>query len=167
VVSADPPTPGSLSLLKDKATVTHKKPPQPSLTTPLFPDTFIDETLRTLALLFPQNNHKSRRWLLAQISEHALDPAIARCGNLRAQNRRFEHFSFWHDRLVILKQAFDESSPRGLRQWWNDRRNSVQWYTFWVAILVFVMTVFFGLVQSVEGALQVYLSWKSLQQEKP
>ena len=40
----------------------------------------------------------------------------------------------------------------------------MQWYTFWVAILVFVMTVFFGFVQSVEGALQVYLSWKALEQ---
>ncbi|KAG7293477.1 hypothetical protein NEMBOFW57_003528 [Staphylotrichum longicolle] len=138
---------------------------QQTFATPLFPDTFIDETLRTLSLLFPQNDRRSRRWLRSQIAQHDLDPSLARCGNLRAQNRRFEHFRFWHDRLVILKQAFDESSPRGLRQWWNDRRNSVQWYTFWVAILVFVMTLFFGLVQSVEGALQVYLSWKALGKE--
>ncbi|KAK0716069.1 hypothetical protein B0H67DRAFT_582339 [Lasiosphaeris hirsuta] len=131
--------------------------------TPLFPDSFIDETIRTLSLLIPQDDRRCRRWLVSQIAEHNLDPQIARCGFLRARNRRLEHFSFWHDRLVVLKQAFDESSPRGLRQWWNDRRNSVQWYTFWVAILVFVMTVFFGLVQSVEGALQVYLSWKALQ----
>ncbi|KAK4451042.1 hypothetical protein QBC34DRAFT_484224 [Podospora aff. communis PSN243] len=134
---------------------------QQSLQHPLFPTPFLTETLRTLALLFPQNSdRKSRRWLHGQIAEHNLDPVLARCGNLRAQTRRFEQFSFWRDRLVILKQAFDESSPRGLTQWWNDRRNSVQWYTFWVAILVFVMTVFFGLVQSIEGALQVYISWK-------
>lgn len=132
--------------------------------TPLFSEAFIEESLRTLSLLFPQNDRKTRRWLAGQIAEHNLDPALSRCGNLRAQTRRFEQFSFWRDRLVILKQAFDESSPRGLTQWWNDRRNSVQWYTFWVAILVFLMTVFFGLVQSVEGALQVYLSWKALNQ---
>ncbi|KAK3360490.1 hypothetical protein B0T25DRAFT_496399 [Lasiosphaeria hispida] len=129
---------------------------------PLFPDSFIDETLRSLALPFLQNDRKSRRWLLGQIVEHNLDPAMARCGFLRSQNGRMEHFSFRHDCLVILKQAFDESIPRGLRQWWNNRRNSVEWYTFWVAILVFAMTVFFGLVQSVEGAFQVYLSWKAL-----
>ncbi|KAK4234178.1 hypothetical protein C8A03DRAFT_38060 [Achaetomium macrosporum] len=123
--------------------------------TPLFPDSFIDETLLTLALLFPQNDRKSRSWLSGQISEYSLDRGI---------ERRFEKFSFWHDRLVILHQAFDEADPRGLRQWWNDRRNSVQWYTFWVAILVFIITVFFGLVQSIEGALQVYLSWQALKQ---
>jgi hypothetical protein len=92
----------------------------------------VEETLHTLTLLFPQNNRQSRRWLQGQIAEHNLDPGIALCGPLRAQERRFERFSFWHDRLIILKQAFDESSPRGLWQWWNDRRNSVQWYTFWV-----------------------------------
>ncbi|KAK4099272.1 hypothetical protein N658DRAFT_430300, partial [Parathielavia hyrcaniae] len=138
---------------------------QQCLATPLFPHPFLDETLCTLTLLFSQNNRQSRRWLLAQVSSHGLDPALGRCGSLRAQTRRFEHFAFWHDRLVILKQAFDESRPRGLRQLWNDRRNSVQWYTFWVAILVFVMTVFFGLVQSIEGALQVYPSWQALRQD--
>ena len=136
-----------------------------SFTNPIFPDLFIDETLRTIALLFPQNDGKSRRWLRGQISKQSLDPSIAQCGNLRAQNRRFAQFCFWHDRLIILKQAFDESKPRELTHWWNDQRNSVQWYTFWVAILVFVMTLFFGLVQSIEGALQVYLSWKALARE--
>jgi hypothetical protein len=136
-----------------------------SLADQIFPDDLINETLRTLTLLFPQNDRKTRRWLSKQISEHSLDPSILRCGNAWAQDRRFENFYFWHDRLVILKQNFDDASPRKLSQWWGDRRNSAQWYTFWVAILVFVTTVFFGLVQSIEGALQVYLSWKSLQQE--
>jgi hypothetical protein len=133
---------------------------KPRLTNQLFPPGFIDETLRTLALLFPQNDKKSMVWLRRQILEGDLDESLARCGNLRGQSRRFEKFPFWHERLVYLKQAFDECSPRTPKQWWNDRRNSVQWYTFWVAILIFVMTVFFGIVQSVEGALQVYLAWR-------
>ncbi|KAK0636701.1 hypothetical protein B0T17DRAFT_587776 [Bombardia bombarda] len=128
----------------------------------IFPDGFVEETLRTLALLFPQNDRKSRRWVNTQILEHGLDQGVANCGSLRVHDRRFEKFHFWHDRLVILKQAFDESSPRGLTQWWNDRRNSVQWYTFWIDILVFTTTAFLGMIQCVEGALQVYLSWKAL-----
>jgi hypothetical protein len=71
----------------------------------------------------------------------------------RPTNREF---IYWHDRLVVLKQVFDEATPRTLLQWWYDRRNGVQWYTFWVAIVVLALTLFFGLVQSVEGALQVY-----------
>lgn len=36
------------------------------------------------------------------------------------------------------------------------RRDGVQWYTFWTAIVVLILTVFLRLVQSVEGAIQVY-----------
>ncbi|KAK0621877.1 hypothetical protein B0T17DRAFT_535299 [Bombardia bombarda] len=43
-----------------------------------------------------------------------------------------------------------------LAQWWNDRRDGIQWYTLWVAI---GFTVFFGLVQSIEGGMQVYKAW--------
>jgi hypothetical protein len=66
------------------------------------------------------------------------------------------NFTFWHDRLVILKQVFDETRPSTLSQWWSDRCNGVQWYAFWVAILVLALTIVFGFVQCVEGALQVY-----------
>ncbi|KAK2033069.1 hypothetical protein LX32DRAFT_610940 [Colletotrichum zoysiae] len=131
-----------------------------SFAEPVFPDGLIKETLRTLALLFPQNDKNSRSWVKAQIKYASLDPSLASCGVLSAQDRRFERFDFWRDRLIILKQAFDESSPRTLTQWWNDRRNSVQWYTFWVAIMVFFFTLLFGFIQSAEGALQVWLAWE-------
>jgi hypothetical protein len=62
----------------------------------------------------------------------------------------------------MLKQVFDEAQPRTIVQWWHDRRNGVQWYTFWVAVLVLVLTILFGLIQSIEGALQVYASFKAL-----
>ncbi|KAI1369407.1 hypothetical protein F5Y08DRAFT_152819 [Xylaria arbuscula] len=128
----------------------------------LFPPGFIDETLRTLALVIPQNDRATQAWLATQIQAFDLDPLIAECGSLTTHERRFESFSYWNNRLVVLKQALDEARPQTLRQWRFDRRNGVQWYTFWVAILVFLFTVFFGLVQSVEGALQVYLSWQAL-----
>jgi hypothetical protein len=135
-----------------------------SFAEPIFPDGLVGETLRTLTLLFPANDRKSRLWLRSLTSsDERIDKDLLRVGSLRSHERRFENFSYWHDRLVILKQEFDDSTPRTLSQWWNDRRNSVQWYTFWVAILVFIMTVFFGVVQSVEGALQVYLSLKALE----
>ncbi|KAL7944225.1 hypothetical protein V8C42DRAFT_83908 [Trichoderma barbatum] len=125
-----------------------------------FPESFLQETLDTLALLFPSSDNETTNWLKSLTK---IDPRLARCGSLRTRERRLENFNYWHDQLVILKQAFDESSPRKISQWWFDRRNGVQWYTFWIAILVFVVSIFFGIVQSIEGALQVYLSYKSAQ----
>jgi hypothetical protein len=80
-------------------------------------------------------------------------------GHLIADERQVENFEYWHDRLVVLKHVYNESRPSTLSQWWHDRRNGVQWYTFWVAILVLFLTVIFGLVQSIEGAIQVYVAF--------
>lgn len=77
------------------------------------------------------------------------------------EDRQIERFVFWRDRLVVLKQAYDDATPKTISQWWHDRRNSVQWYTFWVAVLVFLVTTFLGVVQCIEGALQVYVSFKT------
>ncbi|KAK8044407.1 hypothetical protein PG993_004431 [Apiospora rasikravindrae] len=133
----------------------------------LFPSGFLEETLRTFSLLFPQNDSASQKWLSSQIKgrDHiSLDPALLHCGSLWIHERRYENFKYWNNRLVILKQALDDARPQTMMQWWHDRRNGVQWYTFWVAILVFIVTIFFGIIQSLEGALQVWLSWKSIDQ---
>lgn len=122
----------------------------------ILPDGLAAETLRTLSLLFPIGDVQTKQWLKRQTSAQSLDTALALCDPLKLNDRQFEKFVFWHDRLVILKQAFDQSRPSTICQWWHDRRNGVQWYTFWVAIVVLFLTIFFGLVQSIEGALQVY-----------
>ncbi|KAF1943745.1 hypothetical protein EJ02DRAFT_432910 [Clathrospora elynae] len=122
----------------------------------IFPDGLIEETLRTLALLFPQSDLAIRDWYRRLSTSLDLDPQLVLCGHLKTDDRQIEKFTHWHDRIVVLKQVFDEATPRTLLQWWHDRRNGVQWYTFWVAIVVLALTLFFGLIQSVEGALQVY-----------
>ncbi|KAK1535799.1 hypothetical protein CPAR01_09341 [Colletotrichum paranaense] len=76
-------------------------------------------------------------------------------GTLHAEARRIERFNFWRNRLVVLKQAYDDATPRTLSQWWYDRRNRVIWCTFWLAILVLVLGALVGVVQCVQGGLQV------------
>ncbi|KAI1848604.1 hypothetical protein JX265_011542 [Neoarthrinium moseri] len=125
----------------------------------LFPPGLALETIQTLALLFPSTDGETKRWL-SRFTE--VDQRVAQCGRLKTDLRQIERFTFWRDRLVMLKQVFDEAQPRSLMQWWHDRRNGVQWYTFWVAVMVLGLTVFFGLVQSVEGALQVWASFHAL-----
>jgi hypothetical protein len=128
----------------------------------LLPEGLAEETLRTLALLFPTCDLETKRWMAGLPDYSGLDKRLGQCGRLKTDNRRVDRFVFWRDRLVMLKQAFDEAQPKTIRQWWYDSRNGVQWYTFWVAVLVLVLTVVFGLVQSIEGALQVYVSFKAL-----
>jgi hypothetical protein len=124
----------------------------------MFPPHFIEETLRTIALLFPKYDPATKRWFAKNCSNSArcIDMQLVRTGNLNAEMRQIENFRYWYDRLVILKEVYDDARPNTLSQWWYDRRNEPQWYTFWVALWVLILTVFFGWMQCVEGALQVY-----------
>ncbi|KAK0117887.1 hypothetical protein ONS95_012206 [Cadophora gregata] len=132
----------------------------------ILPSPLVDETLRTLALLLPEHDKDIERWFssdeakLQKRRKLPLDPLARECGQLKVEERQIDNFQYWHDRLVILKQVFDEAEPRNIKQWWRDRRRRVQWYTFWVAAMVLALTVFFGTVQSVEGAMQVWLAMK-------
>jgi hypothetical protein len=122
----------------------------------------IEETLSTLALLLPSRDQRTRKWFKEKARQFGLDPLVAACGQLPARRRKIEHFNFWRDRLVILKQAFDDSEPDTVSQWWYDDRKKVQWYTFWVAALVLLLTVVFGAIQCVASIIQAWASWKSL-----
>jgi hypothetical protein len=51
-----------------------------------------------------------------------------------------------------------------MSQWWYDRRNGVQWWTFWIALLVLGLTILFGLSQCIEGGWQVRLAYVALKQ---
>jgi hypothetical protein len=64
---------------------------------------------------------------------------------------------------LVLEAAFDKSEPATLYQWWYDRRKRREWATFWVAFLVLVLTILFGLIQSITGILQAYAALKGLQ----
>ncbi|KAL2831495.1 hypothetical protein BDW59DRAFT_157920 [Aspergillus cavernicola] len=65
---------------------------------PFFPPGLIDETL-----------------------PDELDYLVLPCGSAQ---RRIDEYNYRHDRLVILKEAFDESRPATISQWWNNRRHS-------------------------------------------
>ena len=121
----------------------------------IFPDSFLDETRRTLSLMLPVADKASVKWFHSKQRRLGLDMAAGECRHLRATQRNIQDFDFWRDRLIIAREAFDLSQPRGLVQFWRDDRNKVQWWTFWVAITVFLLT----LIGVVEGALQVYKAY--------
>ncbi len=131
---------------------------------PLYPPGLIAETLRTLALLFPQEDPTTRNWLQKtnrSSTNPPLDRHLIRAGLVLAEARQFDNFVFWHDRLVVLKQVYNEARPQTISQWWHDRRHPVEWYTLWTAVVVIGLTIFFGSVQCVLAGIQVYLELKS------
>lgn len=128
----------------------------------LLKDDLIEETLRTLGVLIPSNDPRSQGWFEKKQRALSLDSKAGSYGSLNASARQIDQFHYWRDRLVVLKQAFDDSEPNTLASWWYDDRKKVQWYTFWVAAMVLLLTVVFGLIQSASGVVQAWAAVKAL-----
>ena len=135
----------------------HKKSP-----TSVLPKVLVDETMRSVSLLIPPVLGKPNPWFQQQRKKYLIDTQAGVCDRLNSSERQIEKFVYWRDRLVLLKRTFDDAEPRNISQLWWDDRKKTQWFTFWVAVLVFIMTVFFGVVQSVAGIVQAWASVQSL-----
>jgi hypothetical protein len=133
----------------------------------MFPEGFIKETLDTLALLFPESDRKMKRWLSNKArsspSSASIDRELINCGHFRVghRSRRLERFQIWRDRLVLLKEAVEDARPTAtvLVEALRDSSKSERWLNSWIAIVAIGPTLFFGLVQSVDGAIQVYKAY--------
>jgi hypothetical protein len=135
----------------------------------MYPKDLIAETLGTLILLFPSTDRKTRRWLEGQLkagnSSTKIDMSLRYIGHFKSghASRRPENFKFWHDRLESLKDAVEEATPpsKALLKALSDRKQGDRWLNSWVALVAIGLTLFFGLVQSIEGAIQVFKAYHS------
>lgn len=128
---------------------------------PLFPKGFIKETIQTLSLLLPKNNKEVGKWYRKIQPRECLDPEALNCKGIMVGNRKIDSFHFWKERLSDLKELFDDSEPQTVSQLWLDPRHRVAWISFWVVV---VLTVLFGLIQSIEGGIQSYWTQKQAAQ---
>jgi hypothetical protein len=109
-------------------------------------------------------DRKTKRWLENDFKRHPLqthmDGGLLKCGNFKSghPSRRLGRYRFWQDRLEALRDAIEEATPptRALMKALMDRKKGDRWLNSWVAIVAIGLTLFFGLVQSIEGAIQVY-----------
>lgn len=49
-----------------------------------------------------------------------------------------------------------------MTQLFNDRRNVLQWYTFWFAVLIVGLTLVFGIISSVTAGLSTKFAYEAL-----
>jgi hypothetical protein len=106
-------------------------------------------------LLFPATD-ETRLWFKKVALAEKLDGKVFTCGRLRAEDRQINEFRFWRDRLMILKQIFDEKEPSSWSQWLHDRRRGLHRYPFLLAAAALIFAILVGIIQCIEGAIQVY-----------
>jgi len=117
-----------------------------------YPSEYLRETASTLAILFPYGESADRRWNRRVRRKAEPDVEV---GISTTVSRNPQDYKFWSQKLVIIQNAFQSSRPTSLRQWYYDTRDGSQYYAFWFAAIAVMMTLLFGLIQSITGILQV------------
>lgn len=121
----------------------------------VFPQHFIQETRRTIDLMLPMSEPRCRRWLKHESQSTKLGVSAQGRAFQGVVDRNLQTFDFWRDRLIVAKDVFDTSQPKGLMQLIRDDRNKVQYWTFWIAFIVFWLT----LGGFITGCLQTYKAY--------
>lgn len=119
----------------------------------IFPPGFLEETRKTLSLLFPvlKNVKTQKRVRRIQVEEEVDIEALI--GDFELMDTK--SYPYYASRLIEIQRRYDASRPKKAKQWWFDRRHRLEWTTLGVAVVVFVLTVVFGVIQSVTSILQV------------
>lgn len=95
----------------------------------------IRETITSLNMLFPQWDTATQTLL----REHGqtFDSVPPFDGPRRLTLQEFSH---WRDHLIDLHDLY-KAEPDSWLQLFFDRRNPQQWWTFWIAIVVFLLSL--------------------------
>jgi len=113
--------------------------------------------MTSLDLLFPMFDSRTEKFLER---EQISFPFVSTATPIR--QLCLSDFHYWHDRLAEIYWEF-QSPPPGWRQLVKDRRNPLQYYTFWFAVAVLILTIFFGAISSVTAVMQTRYTLEGLQ----
>lgn len=113
-------------------------PPLSTMSSAPLPAELYAETGRTLDLLFPAYDKKTQRFLESEkkdfLFSHSVEDAHHRTLDLK-------DYPYWRDRLLELNEDIFLAPAEGLAQLWYDRRDPQKFWTFWLALSVFVLTI--------------------------
>lgn len=117
------------------------------------PYKLLTETVASLDLLFPFWDDQTMRLLAKEKQDfHVQGPFTS------SRSLMLSDFDYWRDRLLELYEEVFQSPPVSWAQLWRDRRNPQQYWTFWVALMILILT----LLSTVATFLQAWASIQAL-----
>lgn len=67
-----------------------------------------------------------------------------------------DDFPYFGQRLILLQRYNMRQQPSRVKDIWRDRRNPLQWYTFWTVLWVGGAGILLAILQLVVGLVQLY-----------
>ena len=113
---------------------------------------FLEETSRTLDLLFPSWDTATRKVLRNRAKDFDLVDSKPRILDLK-------FYPYWKDRLLEVYEGVFQADPEGIGQLWKDRRDPQKFWTFWVAMAILMLTV----VSTGASIIQTYVAIKAME----
>ena len=123
----------------------------------IFPVRLLDETIRTLDILFPFGDDRTMAYLEDQGQNFY---GLTTPRHSRYMSADLNDFDYWRDRLAVLYDLLDQP-PSTLVGMLYDRRNPIQWWTFWLAVFFSTLIFVFGVAGLILGFKQLSLSQKA------
>ncbi|KAK1522131.1 uncharacterized protein CCOS01_09843 [Colletotrichum costaricense] len=132
--------------------------------------TLLQETLRTLDLLFPPSGDgQSRRILEKWVQKEDLDPGLLEPGHtmleISAENKTpddlqelYMQYPHWAPRLARLLKEVDDPTPTTRWERYAERRKSPR-HMYKCALAAFIVAAIFGILATVLAAVQVWISY--------
>lgn len=124
----------------------------------LFPAGLINETMQSLLLMCPGDDKRVKSWLARERTNLGLDENICRLSSshrLSSADRRLGHFDFWRDRLITIKDTYENHQSNNIMCLMRDYRRQMPFWAFWVALMAFVLS----LIACILSAMQVYKAY--------
>jgi hypothetical protein len=139
------------------------------------------EIRRTWEFLFAANNNSGKRdlenygrirkapWTFGA-DDHLQKSRHLSTGRLYVQTTRHRHpealsysqFPLFETRIRQLVFYMDTQKPQGLRQLWRDKRDTLNFYTFWGVIIFGGLSVFLALFSLAMSIAQTVASFRAL-----
>jgi hypothetical protein len=121
------------------------------MTRPPIPLEVLRETLLSLNLLFPLWDSDTAALLECEKQK------FHETGPFTNSNLTLTDFDHWRDRLSELREILD-TPPVSWAQLWRDRRNPQQFWTFWIALFILLLTI----MSFITSVIQAWASVKAL-----
>ena len=120
---------------------------------PLVPLNVLEESKLSLDLLFPFWDSRTIKLLAKEKQNfHEYGPFES------TRILTLLDFDHWRDRLLELHEEVFLAPPVSWAQLWSDRRNPQQFWTFWIALMILLLTV----TSTVATIVQAWASTKAL-----
>jgi hypothetical protein len=74
----------------------------------------------------------------------------------------YDDFPYFGERIRYLELLMQEQKPRTLKELWRDSRDTLQWWTFWLVMIVGIPSLIFALGSLVTSVFQTWAAYKAL-----